>query len=123
MLRGERVLLDGNRYKVADDFNSPSPVSRILVMIGGAGERKTLRMVAQYADESNLICERSDIPRKLDALAEHCEHLGRDRRRSRSRGSALTLGIDGFTINLPLNGHISGRVALLGEGAAKAVTG
>ncbi len=35
----------------------------------------------------------------------------------------LTLGIDGFTVNLPLNGHTSGRVVLLGEAAAKAVTG
>jgi alkanesulfonate monooxygenase SsuD/methylene tetrahydromethanopterin reductase-like flavin-dependent oxidoreductase (luciferase family) len=48
-------------------------------MIGGGGERKTLRMVAQYADESNLIAEAADLPRKLDALAEHCERLGRDR--------------------------------------------
>lgn len=48
-------------------------------MIGGGGEPKTLRMVAQYADESNLICEPHQVPRKLDALAAHCEHLGRDR--------------------------------------------
>jgi len=49
------------------------------VMIGGAGERKTLRMVAQYADESNLICDLADVPRKLEVLAAHCERLGRDR--------------------------------------------
>ena len=41
-------------------------------MIGGAGERKTLRMVAQYADESNLICPVEEIPRKLEVLADHC---------------------------------------------------
>jgi alkanesulfonate monooxygenase SsuD/methylene tetrahydromethanopterin reductase-like flavin-dependent oxidoreductase (luciferase family) len=49
-------------------------------MIGGSGEKKTLRMVAQYADESNLAgTPAAEIPRKLDALAAHCERLGRDR--------------------------------------------
>jgi alkanesulfonate monooxygenase SsuD/methylene tetrahydromethanopterin reductase-like flavin-dependent oxidoreductase (luciferase family) len=49
-------------------------------MIGGSGEKKTLRMVAQYADESNLSGGAiEEIPRKLEALAEHCERLGRDR--------------------------------------------
>ena len=79
MLRGEKANLDGKHYQVKDAFNSPVPASRIPVMIGGGGERKTLRMVAQYADESNLICRRDELPRKLDALAGHCEALGRDR--------------------------------------------
>ena len=48
-------------------------------MIGGSGERKTLRMVAQYADESNLTCPPAEIPRKLEALAAHCDRVGRDR--------------------------------------------
>jgi len=48
-------------------------------MIGGSGEKKTLRLVAQYADESNLTSLRDEIPRKLDVLAGHCERLGRDR--------------------------------------------
>ncbi|GAA3631645.1 LLM class F420-dependent oxidoreductase [Microlunatus ginsengisoli] len=79
MLRGERPSLDGQWYRVRDAINSPAPVGRIPIMIGGGGEKKTLRMVAQYADESNLICAPPDIPRKLEALAEHCERLGRDR--------------------------------------------
>jgi F420-dependent oxidoreductase-like protein len=79
LLRGERVTFRGERYTVVDAFNSPPPVSRIPVMIGGGGERKTLRMVAQYADESNLIANREDVARKLDALAAHCARLGRDR--------------------------------------------
>jgi F420-dependent oxidoreductase-like protein len=79
MLRGERPTLDGKRYKVKNAINSPAPASRIPVMIGGGGERKTLRMVAQYADESNLICAVDDLARKLDVLAEHCETIGRDR--------------------------------------------
>ena len=79
MLRGERPTLDGKHYRVDDAINSPPPVSRIPIMIGGQGEKKTLRMVAQYADESNLLGTDDDIPRKLEVLAEHCERLGRDR--------------------------------------------
>ena len=79
MLRDERPTLTGKHYTVHEAINQPPPVGRIPVMIGGAGERKTLRLVAQYADESNLICDPSEVPRKLDALAAHCERLGRDR--------------------------------------------
>lgn len=80
MLRGETVSLDGKHYQVVDAVNSPAPISRVPIMIGGSGEKKTLRMVAQYADESNLSSGPiEEIPRKLDALAAHCERLGRDR--------------------------------------------
>src|SRR6187549_187804 len=51
MLRGERATLDGKHYKVKDAINSPAPLGRIPVMIGGSGEKKTLRLVAQYGDE------------------------------------------------------------------------
>ena len=79
MLRGECPTFEGKHYRVTEAANSPAPVSRIPIMIGGAGEKKTLRMVAQYADESNLIGPNEMIPRKLAALAGHCERLGRDR--------------------------------------------
>ncbi len=80
MLRGESITFHGKHYQVTDAVNSPAPLSRIPIMIGGTGEKKTLRMVAQYADESNLAGGPiEEIPRKLDALAAHCERLGRDR--------------------------------------------
>lgn len=79
MLRGERPTVHGTHYHVTEAVNSPAPVGRIPVMIGGNGEKKTLRMVAQYADESNLTCGTEEVPRKLEALAAHCERLGRDR--------------------------------------------
>jgi hypothetical protein len=46
-------------------------------MIGGGGEKKTLRLVAQYADACNLFA-RPDTARKLDVLRQHCEAVGRD---------------------------------------------
>lgn len=79
MLRDERPSLAGKHYTVQNAINQPPPVGRIPVMIGGGGEKKTLRMVAQYADESNLTSPSHEIPRKLDALAAHCERLGRNR--------------------------------------------
>jgi F420-dependent oxidoreductase-like protein len=162
MLRGEQPSLDGKWYQVKDAMNYPAPLSRIPVMIGGGGERKTLRMVAQYADESNLICAANEIGRKLAALDEHCSTLGRNRaeitvsyqtsaciaptheqaiaefeaylarqpeaeprRHTAIVGSPDEVaerfaqlretGIDGITVNAPPNGHIEGRVALLGQ--------
>ena len=80
MLRGETVTFAGKHYRVTDAVNSPAPISTIPIMIGGNGEQKTLRMVAQYADESNLAGGPiSEIPHKLDVLAAHCDRLGRDR--------------------------------------------
>jgi F420-dependent oxidoreductase-like protein len=79
MLRDERPTLDGTHYRTKDAINQPPPVGRIPVMIGGSGEKKTLRLVAQYADESNLTSPSHEIPQKLDALAAHCQRLGRDR--------------------------------------------
>ncbi len=79
MFAGERPSLDGEHYQVRDVINSPAPLGKIPVMIGGSGEKKTPRMVAQYADESNIICGPDELQRKLDALAAHCQRLGRDR--------------------------------------------
>lgn len=79
MLRNERPTLEGKHYQVRDAINQPAPLSRIPVMIGGSGEKKTLRLVAQYADESNLTSSVEELPRKLEALAGHCEAVGRDR--------------------------------------------
>ncbi len=80
MLRGDKANLQGKHYQVVDAMNFPAPVSRIPIMIGGNGEKKTLRMVAQYADESDLAGGPiEDIARKLEVLDEHCARLGRNR--------------------------------------------
>jgi F420-dependent oxidoreductase-like protein len=79
MLRDERPTFAGPHYAVRDAINQPPPLSRVPVMIGGSGEKKTLRLVAQYADESNLTCPVEEVERKLAALAAHCETVGRDR--------------------------------------------
>ncbi|MFM8971608.1 MAG: LLM class F420-dependent oxidoreductase [Actinomycetota bacterium] len=171
MLRGERPSFAGEHYTAKDAINEPAPLSTIPVMIGGSGERKTLRMVAQYADLGKLTCGPDEVPRKVEALAGHCERLGRDRSEITlswnravcigettaeaesdrdaflaTRGldygnlpeeiqaiidSALVigdvdmigetftewkaLGVDGFTVSMPAQGHTPEKVRLLGR--------
>ena len=81
MLRDERPTFSGKHYTVKDLINRPAPVQAggIPIMIGGAGEKKTLRLVAEHADESNLPCSLDEVPQKLVALERHCEAVGRDR--------------------------------------------
>jgi F420-dependent oxidoreductase-like protein len=79
MLRGERPTFDGKHYAVKDAINEPQPIRPIPVMIGGSGEKKTLRLVAKYADESNLTSGPDELEHKLEVLAGHCEKVGRDR--------------------------------------------
>jgi F420-dependent oxidoreductase-like protein len=69
----------GRYYHLERTLNSPQPLQRPHppILIGGSGERKTLRLVAQYADACNLFST-PDLAHKLDVLREHCERLGRD---------------------------------------------
>ena len=71
----------GQHFQLAEPINSPQPLSKPHppIMVGGMGEKKTLRMVAQYADACNLFARvgEDEIRRKLDVLAGHCQALGR----------------------------------------------
>ena len=87
MLRGETVSFDGKHYQVTDAVNSPPPISRVPIMIGGNGEKKTLRMVAQYADESNLVGIGPDqVSRKFDAVGRSLRTAGPGSQRDHSHG-------------------------------------
>src|SRR3954466_8359942 len=69
----------GRPYRVDGAFNNPKPLrGDIPILIGGSGERKTLRMVAQYADGSNLFGDPERARHLLGVLEGHCETVGRD---------------------------------------------
>jgi F420-dependent oxidoreductase-like protein len=70
----------GRHYDLAETLCHPAPVSspRPRIMIGGSGERKTLRLVAQYADACNIFGGPDEIAHKLDVLRRHCDAVGRD---------------------------------------------
>jgi F420-dependent oxidoreductase-like protein len=67
----------GKHYTLERTLNVPQPLRTPPILIGGAGERKTLRLVAQYAQACNLF-DTPELPRKLDVLRGHCEREGRD---------------------------------------------
>jgi F420-dependent oxidoreductase-like protein len=80
MFRDERPTFTGKHFRTEQAFNSPAPVrpGGPPIMVGGSGERKTLRFVAQYADIWNGQCAWSELPHKLEVLAGHCADFGRD---------------------------------------------
>ena len=70
---------DGKHFHAGRLLNSPQSLSRprVPIMIGGSGERKTLRLVAQYADASNVFGDPDTLRHKYAVLREHCERVGR----------------------------------------------
>jgi F420-dependent oxidoreductase-like protein len=79
MGRGDDTPYHGRHFHLERPLNSPAPLRRPYppIMIGGGGEKKTLRLVAKYADACNLF-DGPDLERKLDVLRAHCEREGRD---------------------------------------------
>jgi F420-dependent oxidoreductase-like protein len=77
--RGSEKPFDGKHYQLERPLNVPQSLSRPHppILIGGGGEKKTLRMVAQYADACNLF-PTPELPHKLDVLRDHCKALGRN---------------------------------------------
>lgn len=81
MERRQRIPYEGRHYQLAETICSPAPIStpRPRVLVGGSGERKTLRLVAKYADACNLFASSpADIAHKLEVLTRHCDTEGRD---------------------------------------------
>jgi F420-dependent oxidoreductase-like protein len=77
--RGSETRFEGHRFTAERLLNVPQSISRprVPIMIGGGGEKKTLRLVALYADASNLFGNPDQLRHKYRILAEHCEAVGR----------------------------------------------
>jgi F420-dependent oxidoreductase-like protein len=93
MWRGDRASIEGAHFRLAEPINSPGALSKPHppILIGGSGERKTLRLVAEYADACNLFASRGadELARKLEVLRRHCDALGRD-----YAGISKTVGVN-----------------------------
>jgi F420-dependent oxidoreductase-like protein len=78
--RGSEEAFEGRHVTAARLLNSPQSLSRPRppIMVGGGGERKTLRLVAKYADATNVFGGPEGIHRKYEILRRHCEEVGRD---------------------------------------------
>jgi len=69
----------GEHYQLAETICAPQPIRRPPILIPGGGERKTLRLVAQYADVWTATAETvEEFEHKLDVLNRHCEAVGRN---------------------------------------------
>jgi F420-dependent oxidoreductase-like protein len=69
----------GKHYQLAETICEPQPIRRPPILIGGSGEKKTLRLVAQYADVWNSMDSEPDVlKRKIEVLTRHCDTVGRN---------------------------------------------
>lgn len=80
MFTEEEPSFSGRYYTISKALNRPRPIrpEGIPILVGGGGERRTLRLVAEYADACNLFGDAATIRHKLDVLEAHCSEVGRD---------------------------------------------
>lgn len=103
MWSGNSGKYEGKHYQLAETLCVPQPLARPRppILIGGMGEQKTLRLVAQYADACNLFTHAGTamLKHKLEVLRRHCDALKRDYARiEKSSLATLTLTDDGASI-------------------------
>src|SRR5689334_17977064 len=101
MWRGDDRPYQGTHYQLVRPLNSPNSLQRPHppILVAGSGERKTLRLVARYADACNLQ-PGPQIPQKLEALRRHCEAEGRDYDAiEKTCAFAFDVGEDGSKVN------------------------
>ena len=80
MFEDRRPTFEGKHFRVTNAINNPKPIrEHVPLMVGGSGEKKTLRIAADYADLANFTCGLDEVPRKLDVLTAHLANAGRER--------------------------------------------
>lgn len=97
MFDGDESAYAGTHYSLERPLNVPAPLRRTPILIGGSGPKKTLRLVAQYADACNLFDAGPEaMAARLAILRQHCDDVGRDPREIEVTAlSRLTLGRSG----------------------------
>jgi alkanesulfonate monooxygenase SsuD/methylene tetrahydromethanopterin reductase-like flavin-dependent oxidoreductase (luciferase family) len=94
MFTEERATVRGTHHHVEGAYNNPKPIhGDIPILVGGSGERKTLRLVAQYADASNVFGDVEKVRHLMGVLDAHCEDVGRDPKEiTRTKLATLVIG-------------------------------
>lgn len=99
----EKITFEGKYYLVRNAYCNPKPIQkpRPPILVGGSGEKTTLRIVARYADACNILGAGSPeaFRKKLDILKEHCRAVGRDYNTVlKTKGSRVIIGKDGSEV-------------------------
>jgi F420-dependent oxidoreductase-like protein len=119
--RGDSRPYRGKYYSLDEPLLSPAAVTRPRprILIGGSGERKTLRLVAKYADACHINADDLSAARhKLDVLREHCADVGRDERQiEKTCGIRTNVAADGSNVQAVID-----RFAAAGEAGFEMVT-
>jgi F420-dependent oxidoreductase-like protein len=118
--RGDERPFEGKHHRLERPLNLPQSLSRPHppIMIAGDGERKTLRLVARYADACSLR-PGSEVPKKLDVLRRHCEAEGRDYEEiEKTCAFAFDVGEDGEKV-----GELIGQLSWLAGMSIETVVG
>ncbi|HEV3364646.1 MAG TPA: LLM class F420-dependent oxidoreductase [Acidimicrobiia bacterium] len=134
MFTEQAPTFEGRHYRVQQVLNNPKPIrGRIPVLIGGGGEKRTLRLVAQYGDACNLFGGPDEVRHKLDVLERHCADVGRDPAEitktilytvrdplaAADKVAGFTaIGVDGVVVNMPDVQDLD-KVAATGEALRK----
>jgi F420-dependent oxidoreductase-like protein len=117
MFSEQAPTFEGRHYRIENVLNNPKPIrGRIPILIGGSGEKRTLKLVAQYGDACNLFGDPDTVRHKLDVLERHCADAGRDPAEitktilltAREPAAAAqqvaaytAVGVDGVVVNMP----------------------
>jgi F420-dependent oxidoreductase-like protein len=124
--RGTEEAFEGAHFTAGRLLNSPQAIARprIPIMIGGGGERKTLRLVARYADATNVFGGPDVLRRKFEILRAHCDDVGRDYDEiERSTLQAVRLSADGAAGTETAQAAAERFAALADAGAQHVVIG
>jgi F420-dependent oxidoreductase-like protein len=80
MFTEDRPSFDGTHYRIHQALNVPAPLQAggPPILIGGGGEKRTLKLVAQYADFTNIFGDAATVAHKVEVLRGHCQAIGRD---------------------------------------------
>jgi alkanesulfonate monooxygenase SsuD/methylene tetrahydromethanopterin reductase-like flavin-dependent oxidoreductase (luciferase family) len=80
MFKDDHATFEGQHYKINDARTLPRPIQSggPKIMIGGGGEKRTLKLVAQYADQCNVAGDLDTVRHKIKVIEEHCASVGRD---------------------------------------------
>lgn len=118
LLREGRTTFSGAFYSLTDAPNQPAPVQeRLPILIGGAGEKRSMRLAAALADEWNAWTTPGLLEHKLDVLDRHCEELGRDRAELAVSTQALLFLSTDESWLAGIRGRDIGRAAVIGTPA------